>query len=497
MRLVKRGKTYSIVYEDAGHQRWVATGLSDRAAAEQLIVKERKKQERVRAGLSPATENPNLKLLIAVKGFMKRKRQLSKAQQKALRRRLLVCSYEILGKRRIKHQVRARHIREKIKPFLRGRRLLEITAPLVERWLDGQLLHGRGKSGFKGASYKTVKDKVRLVSELMDFWYRRKKILPEDPLARLDMPKPNEVPNNSAPRKERRAFEVDEIVEFFRAVGDLDRARLAKLFIERRKQCVVRCPVLPIFRTLLATGARTSEILTTPMHECVLDGGQYFYIPKERCKTKAKGERRATMHPAIAKELMEYRAKYRAAAAPEDMFLLGPEGTKMDTARLLDQFYAGVYLAFVRMEARAANIELLPGDDQRVALYIWKKKIQSIGGSRLRPETLVLREGEEIRIKKLASRLMLAVRKRMKGLDVYALRHTHGTWAADQEVPEIHISKQLGHRIQGITGRYISSRSVKLIDPGRSSRAVWEMLMAAERAAAPAEESAVMMSATA
>jgi len=90
MRLVKRGGTYSIVYEEAGRQRWIATGLSDRAAAEQLIVKERKKQERVRAGLAPATENPNLKLTVAIKGFMKRKRQLSKAQQKALRRRLLV-----------------------------------------------------------------------------------------------------------------------------------------------------------------------------------------------------------------------------------------------------------------------------------------------------------------------------------------------------------------------------------------------------------------------
>src|SRR6185295_16771366 len=90
MRLVKRGGRYSIVYEEAGRQRWVATGLTDRAAAEQLIVKERKKQERLRAGLAPATENQNLKLLVAIKGFMKRKRQLSKAQQKALRRRLLV-----------------------------------------------------------------------------------------------------------------------------------------------------------------------------------------------------------------------------------------------------------------------------------------------------------------------------------------------------------------------------------------------------------------------
>jgi integrase len=132
-----------------------------------------------------------------------------------------------------------------------------------------------------------------------------------------------------------------------------------------------------------------------------------------------------------------------------------------------------------------------------VALYIWQQKTQSCGGSRLRPETIQLREAEEIRVKALASRLMLAVRKRLKNLDVYALRHTHGTWAADQEVPEIHISKQLGHRIQGITGRYISSRSVKLIDPGRSSRAVWEMLIAAERAAAPAAESAVMNSAIA
>ncbi|HLX61495.1 MAG TPA: hypothetical protein VKX17_09465 [Planctomycetota bacterium] len=54
------------MYEEAGRQRWVATGLSDRAAAEQLIVKERKKQERVRAGLAPATESRELSGMVGV-----------------------------------------------------------------------------------------------------------------------------------------------------------------------------------------------------------------------------------------------------------------------------------------------------------------------------------------------------------------------------------------------------------------------------------------------
>jgi hypothetical protein len=69
MRLVKRGGTYSIVYEEAGRQRWMATGLTDRAAAEQRIVKERAKQERILAGLAPATENPNLKVDGAYQGI--------------------------------------------------------------------------------------------------------------------------------------------------------------------------------------------------------------------------------------------------------------------------------------------------------------------------------------------------------------------------------------------------------------------------------------------
>ena len=120
---------------------------------------------------------------------------------------------EIQRRRRIKHQVRARHLRDKIKPFLHGRRLLEMNAPLVERCLDDQLAHGLGRSGFKGSSYKTVRDKVRTLVEVMDFWYRRKKRIPENPLPRLDMPKASEVPNNTAPRKERRPFEPHQAVE--------------------------------------------------------------------------------------------------------------------------------------------------------------------------------------------------------------------------------------------------------------------------------------------
>ena len=482
MRLVRRGRKFSIVYDDNGRQRWIATGLTDRAEAEKRIVAERLKLQRLRNGLAPETENPNLKLLVAIKGFLKRKRQLSPKQQKALRKRLLICSYEILRRRRIKHQVRAHHLRDKIKPFLRGRRLLEMNAPLVEHWLDDQLENGLGRSGFKGSSYKTVRDKVRTLVEVMDFWYRRKKRIPENPLARLDMPKASEVPNNTAPRKERRPFEPDEAIEFFRAAEDLDRDRLERLLRERREPGAIRPPMRLLFLTLLNTGARPSEILTTPMHEAVLDGAPHFYIPKERCKTRWKGERRATIHPGLATMLTEYRSAFRSAAQPEDLFFLGPEGASLDTHQLLDQFYAASRLAFVRLESRAAGIALNNGDDRQIAYYIVKKKLNFGGGSRLRPETLKWRADEEIRIRGLATRLMLAVRKRMKGIDAYALRHTHGTWAADQEVPEIHISKQLGHRVRGITGRYISSRSIKLIDPSRSSRAVWELLTASMRA---------------
>lgn len=479
MRLVKRGKKYYIVKDDNGRQRWIATGQSERAQAEKMLVSERQKLERIRAGLTPESENPNLKVLVAIKGFLRRKSQLSKERQKALKRRLLVCCYEILGRKRIRRQVRARHIRDKIWPFLRGRRLLEMTAPMVERWIDRQFEVGVGRSGFTGSSYKTVKDKVRTINELMDFWHRRRKMLPENPLARLDMPKPSEVPASTAPRKERRAFEVDEAIEFFRAADDLDRARLERLLQEKRRPGAVRPPLQLVFLTLLTSGARTSEILTTPMHEAVLDGAPHFFIPAERCKTRWKGERRATIHPDLAALLIEYRNKFRSAAMPEDRFFLGPEGASMDTAQLLDQFYAIAYLAFVRMESRAMGIALNGGDDRFVAIY---KKINFGGGSRLRPETLQWRADEEIRIRALATRLMLAVRKRLKGLDSYSLRHTHGTWAAHQEVPDIHISKQLGHRVRGITGRYISSKSAKLIDPSRSSHAVWELLMKSMRA---------------
>lgn len=93
------------------------------------------------------------------------------------------------------------------------------------------------------------------------------------------------------------------------------------------------------------------------------------------------------MHPILAEELA-YKEKYRSHASPEDAFFLGPEGTQMDTERLLDQFHRAVYLAFVTMEARLSQVQLDDSDAEHVAFYLLKRRVRTVGGSRLRASTL-------------------------------------------------------------------------------------------------------------
>jgi len=81
--------------------------------------------------------------------------------------------------------------------------------------------------------------------------------------------------------------------------------------------------------------------------------------------------------------------------------------------------------------------------------------------------------------------------EKMKGVDVYALRKTHRTWAELQGVPAILIDKQLGHssvNTQGAnefvrallgsdTGRkHYLDVALDLFDAGRSARAVRTLL---------------------
>lgn len=480
MRLRKRGNKYSIVWDEGDKQVYKPTGCTNREDAELVLAKERKNLERRRQGLPPINVKSDMTFLAAVDGFAHTKRRLSRDRHKTIRRRLLAIGYEVLTGKRLGSHIRKKVMTETVEPFLATRLLLEIRPENLEPWIDDQFEHGNGKYGHKGSTYKTVKEKVRQIEELFDFWHRRKKAIGENPIVQLDMPKTTEVPENAQPRKVRRPFEVDEAVEFFRALEDLDAQRAARYAQDKREVRIDLVPAAPIFRALLATGCRSMELLQARVHEVVLDSKPHVWVPMSRCKTRYLGERAATIHPDLALELTDYKKRYRKDADPEDVFFLSPEGKTMDSERLNDLFYEALYLAFVRMEVGALGASHPKATEHLVARFLRTGKINFGGGSRLRVETLALRGEAERAIKEIASRIRLKVEKRAEELDPYCLRHTHGTWAADQEVPEIHISKQLGHSIRGITGRYISKRSMTLIDPRRCSHAVWELLAKAE-----------------
>lgn len=480
MRLRKRGNKYSIVWDEGDKQVYKPTGCANREDAELVLAKERKNLERRRLGLPPINDKSDMTFLDAVEAFAHTKRRLSRDRHKTIRRRLLAIGYEVLTGKRLGKHIRRKVMAETVEPFLATKLLLEIRPENLEPWIDDQFEHGNGKFGHTGSAYKTIKEKVRQIEELFDYWYRRKKAIGENPIVQLDMPKTTEVPENAQPRKVRRPFEVDEAVEFFRALADLDAQRAARYAQDKREVRFDLVPAGPIFRALLGTGCRSMELLQARVHEVVLEAKPHVWVPKVRCKTRYLGERAATIHPDLAAELDAYNKRYRKDAGPDDLFFLSPEGKTMDSERLNDLFYEALYLAFVRMETRSLGIRNSTAMEHWVARYLRTKKINFGGGSRLKAETIAWRGEAERAIKEIASRIRLKVEKRVEELDPYCLRHTHGTWAADQEVPEIHISKQLGHSIRGITGRYISKRSMTLINPQRCSHAVWELLAKAE-----------------
>jgi integrase len=152
----------------------------------------------------------------------------------------------------------------------------------------------------------------------------------------------------------------------------------------------------------------------------------------------------------------------------------------IDSERLLDHFHRAVYLAFVRLEARICQTQLTDAEADDVAFYLQRGKVRSVGGSRLTQETQAARTIYRERITAIADLLAIPVSRRTKHMDTYAFRHSHATWASDQGVAEVCIAKQLGHKVRGITGRYLSLESRKLIDSKRCSHAVWEMLLNAQ-----------------
>ena len=149
MRLVKRGRRYSIVFEEAGRQRWISTGLTSRGAAHQELTKLRKKIRLQQQGILPY-ENPKLRLLSAMKVFLRRtKGQFTSKQRKSLRRRLMTICYEVFHKRLVKRKLSAIKFARVIKPYLSRKRVMDLTCPLVEDWITRQIENGRSILGHK------------------------------------------------------------------------------------------------------------------------------------------------------------------------------------------------------------------------------------------------------------------------------------------------------------------------------------------------------------
>lgn len=137
MRISKKGKRWYILHEENGKQIWKSTGLTNKADAEELLVKRRKEKERVDAGLAPSVTDSKLGYLEAVEVFLSKKTQLEEGHQALLRGRLLTGAYQMFRIAeghpidKVKYY-RKRKLKEEVIPYLKTKRLMELTPAVVE-----------------------------------------------------------------------------------------------------------------------------------------------------------------------------------------------------------------------------------------------------------------------------------------------------------------------------------------------------------------------------
>jgi integrase len=153
--------------------------------------------------------------------------------------------------------------------------------------------------------------------------------------------------------------------------------------------------------------------------------------------------------------------------ADDDPLLLSPEGTRPTIERLRDQWREAFGLALVDA--------LWPAGEPRdfeVARFtnrsLFSKRVRvNRGGNPRRKEKLEELGALERSVKRVMDAIGAEWNRRFEGVDVYALRKTHRTWAELRGVPAIIIDKQLGHASAGTDGANEFLRLLQGSETGR------------------------------
>jgi hypothetical protein len=153
--------------------------------------------------------------------------------------------------------------------------------------------------------------------------------------------------------------------------------------------------------------------------------------------------------------------------AEDDSLLLSPEGTRPTIERLRDQWREAFGLGLVDAlwpDGEPRDFEVARFTNR--SLFSKRVRVNRGGNPRLKDKLEELGD-----IERSVKRVMEAIgadwNRRFEGVDVYALRKTHRTWAELRGVPAIIIDKQLGHASAGTDGANEFLRLLQGSETGR------------------------------
>jgi integrase len=275
---------------------------------------------------------------------------------------------------------------------------------------------GKTRSTLRRCYQETLKQFAAWLAE-------NKRYLDRNPLATwkpIKIAKPGE-----KPRKKRRALLPDEVARAFLACERLDEAY-------NRTESPRRT-----FLLLLVTGSRPGALLSRDVEHLDAKARRIDLGPSVGKKRRGVG----ALDEKTATELTNWIGKRTT-----DTLLLSPDGTRPTIERLRDHWREAFSLALLDA--------LWPKDephDLGLALLVNRSflsnRVRAFSGGPppKRAKTVEKRSKLERKIEELMDATRLEWSKRMAGVDVYALRKTHRTWAELRGVPAVLIDKQLGH----------------------------------------------------
>ena len=285
-------------------------------------------------------------------------------------------------------------------------------------------------------------------------WCAEHQILPKDPLAYWKRLNPG--------RKQKpRAFTVPE----FKAI--LDAAEeLAGLRGERGSYRLA-------WLTLVLSGNRPSAIFNANVKDLVAYknvGAWKIELPAGNGK-KRNGE--ATLPWELAQDLSA-AAKARKAK-PDDPLLVSPQGDRIDRNNAKRQFERCMALAFVKQLWPEDTKEGVEPYDVMTLLLTGRHR----GFDGPAPKLLAKKQARNLRLKltqQIADAIEPAWSALMERRYMYRTRATHISWARGADVNRDSVHAQVGHAGVDVEEQHY----LALVDPVRSSAAVWTMLSAEE-----------------